>query len=174
TWNTEELLSHTRHDWLNYLQLIKTNLALNRPERAKAIIEEITAKSRSESQLTQLKIPRIAVMLMTFNWGRHPYRLEYEVSRGERVLHDWEDELYEGLISLFDHMDEEADESYDNHVLLTLHTGKENFQLTIAFKGFLHHPDKLNETGLLHKSFRVIEHYTSNEEWILTVIGGED
>ncbi|WP_312471145.1 Spo0B domain-containing protein, partial [Neobacillus sp.] len=40
-WDIVEVLRHSRHDWLNRLQLIKGNLDLNRIDRAKAVIDEI-------------------------------------------------------------------------------------------------------------------------------------
>ncbi len=38
-WNIVDLLSHSRHDWMNKLQLIKGNLSLQKYERVNDIIE---------------------------------------------------------------------------------------------------------------------------------------
>lgn len=55
-----ELLRHYRHDWLNVLQLIKGNLALNKLNRVEEIIREIVIHTENESKLSNLQIPKVA------------------------------------------------------------------------------------------------------------------
>lgn len=44
-WDVVEVLKYARHDWLNKIQLIKGNLALNRVDRANDIINTIVNES---------------------------------------------------------------------------------------------------------------------------------
>ncbi len=78
-WNLVDVLEHSRHDWLNKLQLIKGNIALNRIDRAKMIIEEIVIEAQNETKLTNLRLRNLAGLFMTFNWGSHHFVLEFEV-----------------------------------------------------------------------------------------------
>lgn len=89
-WDIVDLLRHNRHDWLNKLQLIKGNLALNKIERVKEIIEEIVIETQQEAKLSNLNIPLFAGFLMTSNWEPHLFRIEFEVlgDGGELSSHD--------------------------------------------------------------------------------------
>jgi len=78
-WNIIEVLRHSRHDWLNRLQLIKGNLDLNRVDRAKAVIEEIIYESQNEARLSNLPMTDFAALLLKANWEYHTFKLEYEV-----------------------------------------------------------------------------------------------
>ena len=62
-WDVVEVLRYARHDWLNKLQLIKGNLALNRLDRANEIIEEIVNESKHESKLTNINMRLFAALL---------------------------------------------------------------------------------------------------------------
>ncbi|MGM2794016.1 Spo0B domain-containing protein, partial [Bacillus cereus group sp. BC91] len=62
------LLSRSRHDWMNKLQLIKGNLTLEKYDRVFEIIEEMVIEAQHESKLSNLKIPQLAYYFLTFNW----------------------------------------------------------------------------------------------------------
>lgn len=47
-WMIVEALSHSRHDWLNKLQLIKGNLALGKVGQAENIIDGIIVEAQNE------------------------------------------------------------------------------------------------------------------------------
>ena len=70
-WDIVEVLRHSRHDWLNKLQLIKGNLDLNRIDRAKAIIDEIVIEVQHESKLSNLHIPLFASLLFKVELGKY-------------------------------------------------------------------------------------------------------
>ena len=78
-WDIVEVLRHSRHDWLNRLQLIKGNLDLNRIDRAKAYINEIVIEAQHESKLSNFHFPLFASLLLKSNWEQHLFQLEYEV-----------------------------------------------------------------------------------------------
>ncbi|WP_445490147.1 Spo0B C-terminal domain-containing protein [Niallia sp. 03133] len=103
-WNTIDFLRHVRHDWLNKIQLIKGNLALNKEERVKEIIEEIIMESQNEARLSNLEIPQFALLLLTSNWKNYSFQLEYEVLNDGKCLHiedtaltDWTAKFFEVL-----------------------------------------------------------------------------
>lgn len=168
-WEAVELLRHSRHDWLNHIQLIKANLSLNRIGRVNEIIEEITARSRHESRLTNLHIPRVAEMLLTFNWNSHVYHLEVEVMGRECDLSEREQDLLVFLSTLFERLDQHADMNVNNHVLVSFRFNDDASLLTIDYSGCLQHIEKLTPASFLHKPLKLIEHYANEEEFVLTV-----
>ncbi|MCM3725277.1 sporulation initiation phosphotransferase B [Neobacillus cucumis] len=78
-WDIVKVLRHSRHDWLNKLQLIKGNLDLNRIDRAKQVIDEIVIEAQHETKLSNLHMPLFAALLLKSNWENPSFRLEYEV-----------------------------------------------------------------------------------------------
>ncbi|HET7578271.1 MAG TPA: Spo0B C-terminal domain-containing protein [Bacillales bacterium] len=168
-WEPVKLLRHARHDWLNQIQLIKANLSLNRVERAQEIIEEITAQSRNDSKLTNLQMPHITEMLLTFNWQAHFYRLETEVIGREHDLSDEEDKLFPWLADLLQQLDRCADPGVDNHVLVSFRLGDHGVFVTVDFSGAVKDPRALAEGSFLHKGFEIIEHYAGNDAFVLTI-----
>ncbi|MDR4948733.1 Spo0B C-terminal domain-containing protein [Neobacillus cucumis] len=78
-WDIVEVLRHSRHDWLNKLQLIKGNLDLNRIDRVKQVIDEIVIEAQHEAKLSNLHIPLFAALLLKSNWENPSFKLEYEV-----------------------------------------------------------------------------------------------
>jgi stage 0 sporulation protein B (sporulation initiation phosphotransferase) len=78
-WDIVEVLRHSRHDWLNRLQIIKGNLDLNRIDRAKAVIDEIVIEAQHETRLTNLHIPLFASLVLKSNWENPFFKLEYEI-----------------------------------------------------------------------------------------------
>ncbi|OIK14322.1 Spo0B C-terminal domain-containing protein [Bacillus sp. MUM 13] len=108
-WTTVEILGHSRHDWLNKIQLIKGNLELNKTERVKAIIDEIIIDAQHEARLSNLKMSRFGELLMTANWGSRPFRLEFEVIevlKGcaplDGTMHHWTSQLFSVLDAALD------------------------------------------------------------------------
>ncbi|HET7522411.1 MAG TPA: Spo0B C-terminal domain-containing protein [Bacillales bacterium] len=168
-WDPLELLRHSRHDWLNDIQLIKANLSLNRLDRVHEIIEEITSRSQNESKLTNLHIPKVAVLLLTSNWETHPYRLQVEVAGDERNLSAVQQDLFHGLVSFFQLLDDGVDPMFENHVLITFKLMDDDVRLTIDFAGYLKDPEAFRNNLDLHKRFVPIEQYVSKEEFVLTV-----
>jgi stage 0 sporulation protein B (sporulation initiation phosphotransferase) len=112
-WNMIEVLRHSRHDWLNKLQLIKGNLDLNRIDRAKAIIDEIVIESQHETKLSNLHIPIFASLLFRANWENNIFHLEYEVLQESGMLHinelvltEWTKEFFACLNGSINALDE--------------------------------------------------------------------
>lgn len=63
-WDTVELLRHSRHDWLNKIQLIKGNLTLGKIDRIKEIIDEIVYHTEQESKLSNLPISLFSIIFI--------------------------------------------------------------------------------------------------------------
>lgn len=167
-WEPLELLRHSRHDWLNDIQIIKANLAMNRVERAKEAIETVTARAHSESKLTNLRMPGVAEMLLTFNWKAHFYHLQVEVIGKVKDLSHCERELSPFLEKLLENVDQDVDRLEENQLLLTFLLNEEGQFLTVDFSGRLVKAKFLDE-GWIHKTFPINEHQVKEDQFILTV-----
>ena len=125
------LLSHSRHDWMNKLQLIKGNLTLKKYDRVFEIIDEVVIEAQHESKLSNLKIPRFAYDLLTFNWTAHSLTLEYEVIGEVRDLSAYDEKLVILARKLFRIFDDSVSEGSENHLTFTLQTDGPDGSLVI-------------------------------------------
>ncbi|MEC0493137.1 sporulation initiation phosphotransferase B [Bacillus glycinifermentans] len=116
------LLSHSRHDWMNKLQLIKGNLTLKKYDRVFEIIDEVVIEAQHESKLSNLKISRFAYDLLTFNWTAHSLTLEYEVIGEVRDLSAYDEKLVILIRKLFRIFDDCVSKESENHLTVTLQT----------------------------------------------------
>ncbi|MBU8905479.1 Spo0B C-terminal domain-containing protein [Desertibacillus haloalkaliphilus] len=173
-WDVLDLLSHTRHDWLNQIQLIKGNLALNRLDRVEEVINDIINQTRHESKLTNIGVPKLARKFLTFNWEDHSFELEFEVLGEVGHLTNAEDGLYEWCLHFFELIDQSCRLSAPNHLLVTLHLlESENNRITFDFHGELSDTTKVTEwlatKALLYERVSIMESYVEQEEVVVTI-----
>ncbi|MRX71412.1 sporulation protein [Bacillus lacus] len=164
-WDVVEILTHSRHDWMNRLQIIKGNMSLNRYDRVEAIIEEIVAEAQNESRLCNMKMNNFAGLLMTFNWENHHFTLEYEIlddsgdaSRHDDVLTKWTS----GLLNL---LDEAVDRCAENHLCITVEMSGGLPRFFFDFNGIINGEEKLKgffsaelKTRLAVEQYNVASH----------------
>ncbi|MBM7701376.1 Spo0B C-terminal domain-containing protein [Priestia iocasae] len=136
-WNVVDILRYARHDWLNKLQLIKGNIALNRLDRANEIIEEIIIEAKHESSLTNTKMNLFAGYIMTYHWNSLPLRLEVEVLGEARDLSHYDKELYEWLSSFVHVLEETSDYTEENHLSISLFFDQSSVRFFFDFSGIL-------------------------------------
>jgi stage 0 sporulation protein B (sporulation initiation phosphotransferase) len=119
-WDVVEVLRYARHDWLNKIQLIKGNLALNRPERVQNIIEEIVMEAQQEARLSNLQLPRFASLLLVTNWNNHHFKLEYEVLGDIQSVKMDDTLLTNWTKKFFDSLDSCIEAFQDNHLSISI------------------------------------------------------
>lgn len=161
-WDIVEVLRHSRHDWLNRLQLIKGNLDLNRLDRAKAVIDEIVIEAQHESKLSNLNCPLFASLLMKSNWEGHSFQLEYEVLQESESLTFNDCLLTNWTNSFFGCLNSAIEAFQENHLSITIDLKAEGVRFFFDFSGiiikneliekFLNDP-KSNEMDLVVKEF---------------------
>lgn len=138
-WTTVEVLSHTRHDWLNKLQLIKGNLSLNKVERVKEIIDEIVIEAQQETLLTNLKVPQFAALLLTYNWENHPIHLDYEIA--EITLHKKElvddNHLTQWTNLFLGELKSAVKAFHENYLTITIEQQREGIRFFFDFSGII-------------------------------------
>ncbi|MFK9091312.1 Spo0B C-terminal domain-containing protein [Bacillus salipaludis] len=136
-WDIVEVLRHSRHDWLNKLQLIKGNLDLNRIDRAKAVIDEIVIEAQHETKLSNLHMPLFASLLLKSNWINPSFKLEYEVLiESESIKVD--DGIMTSWTTLFFSCLNEAIEPFqENHLSVTIEPQLDGIRFFFDFSGII-------------------------------------
>jgi stage 0 sporulation protein B (sporulation initiation phosphotransferase) len=136
-WDIVEVLRHSRHDWLNRLQLIKGNLDLNRIDRAKTVIEEIIIEAQQESKLTNLKMPLFASLLLKSNWENPSFKLEYEVLQDSELIQVNEELITTWTSHFFHCLRESIDVFQENHLSITIDPQSEGVRFFFDFSGII-------------------------------------
>lgn len=136
-WDNIEFLRHVRHDWLNKIQLIKGNLALNKSERIKDIIDDIIMEAQQEARLSNLNIPHFATKLLICNWEKNHFHLEYEVLNEQKcqeiedlTLSNWTGEFFKTLNS-------SIKQYHDNHLSISIEPLQNETRLFFDFSGII-------------------------------------
>jgi len=135
-WDIVEVLRHTRHDWLNKLQIIKGNLDLNRIDRAKQVINEIVIETQHETKLSNLHAPLFASLLLKSNWENPSFILEYEVLLDSGVKID-DVRLTNWTHSFFLSLNQAIDVFHENHLSITIEPQSEGVRFFFDFSGII-------------------------------------
>jgi stage 0 sporulation protein B (sporulation initiation phosphotransferase) len=134
-WRIVDVLRHSRHDWLNKIQLIKGNLALNKIERVYEIINDIICEMQHETKLTNLKAVQFAELLMTYNWQPRLISLEYEVLGEERDLSLYDEDLTQWSSSFLAFMEKQADGRQENHMSISIEVMPQGANIFFDYSG---------------------------------------
>lgn len=119
-WTTVEILRHSRHDWLNKIQLIKGNLELSKPDRVKAIIDDIIIVAQHEAKISSIDMPKFSELLLTANWTYSVFQSEFEVIdlvQGTSVLDQM---MYDWTKNFFQILEEQLDTYCENRLSINI------------------------------------------------------
>lgn len=146
--NAEEkldVLKHSRHDWMNVLQLLKTHAALGKVEELQKVIEKTTFKASHEAKLSNVQAPTFAVELITFHWQEHWFSIDFEVEDTFSAKPDdqkWT-RFFQGLAA---HIDEQAERTRNNHLEISINQNDGGLPcLELDFEGELKSPERLEQ-----------------------------
>ncbi|WP_053367269.1 Spo0B C-terminal domain-containing protein [Bacillus sp. FJAT-27245] len=142
-WDVVGVLRHSRHDWLNRLQLIKGNLDLNRVDRAKAIVDQIIIETQNESKLSNMKMPLFAALLLTANWEKHHFHLDYEVLHETETKPVNDSVITKWTAAFFAVLDRSLDAFQENSLSLCIEQLADGIRFFFDFSGII------TETALL-------------------------
>jgi stage 0 sporulation protein B (sporulation initiation phosphotransferase) len=136
-WTVLDALRHSRHDWLNRLQLIKGHLSLGQTGRVEELIERFVAESQNEARLMSLKLPLFTEFLLTYSWEEHPCCLEYEVlgdihdaSQFDEAITTWAEQFIR-LLNLC------LDVYTENYLSVTIECEEKDVRFFFDFRGKL-------------------------------------
>jgi stage 0 sporulation protein B (sporulation initiation phosphotransferase) len=135
-WTTVEILSHSRHDWLNKIQLIKGNLELNKIDRVRAIVDEIILEAQHEARLSNLNMPKLTELLLTANWNSRHFKCEFEVIDLFKVEAWIDDMMYDWTKRYFQFLDQHLDLLYEHVLTISICRQKDkNIRFTFDLQG---------------------------------------
>jgi stage 0 sporulation protein B (sporulation initiation phosphotransferase) len=172
-WNTIDILSHSRHDWMNKLQLIKGNLSLQKYDRVNEIIEELIMEAQQESKLCNLRMPSFASYLMTFNWSNHHFILEYEILGNVMSLESFDDSVTQWTKTFLDKLDKTVDFTSENHLSITIDIGSEDegVRFFFDFNGIIKDTDQLKDwLKAVNHSYLIVNDFHVDTYELTTVI----
>lgn len=144
-WDVIEVLRYARHDWLNKIQLLKGNLALNKIDRAKEIINEIVAEAQAEAKLSNLNIPQFASLLLTYNWENHSFQIEYDVLDGTITGDLNDEELTNWTCSFFACLNSAIKPFYENYLSVTIVPQMDGTRFFFDFRGIITNKERLED-----------------------------
>jgi stage 0 sporulation protein B (sporulation initiation phosphotransferase) len=135
-WDTIELLRHCRHDWLNQLQLIKGNLALNNVEKVNTIIDDIVQRTANETNLSNLQVDKLASYLLTVNWEAKPFVVDFEVINNSSLhLTKYDEMLTKWFTKFFLVLEDVVCEEKESNIMLSFQLFKEEQSIVCDFSG---------------------------------------
>lgn len=167
-WNIVHILSCARHDWLNQIQLIKGNMALDRLDRVNEIIEEIIAEAGHASRLTNTKLNSFAEYVMTYNWRNTPIQLEIEVLGDVKDLSSYDSALLTWTKTLIHMLEKNIDGMSTHHVSVSLLIESDSIRFFFDFSGILTTIQSIQnwlEENQKQLPFKLIERDISKEEF---------
>lgn len=131
-------LKHTRHDWLNVMQLIKGNLALGHYERIDEIIQQMTTKSIAESKLYNACAPELTLFLISYNWTSQKLNLSYELEGEEFSIAEWDQPLVSVIRSITDRLAHSSSYSIENSLMISFVFSEDDCMLFCEYVGKTH------------------------------------
>jgi stage 0 sporulation protein B (sporulation initiation phosphotransferase) len=164
-WTVVDALRHSRHDWLNRLQLVKAHLSLGGIERVQELIEEFVGEAQQESRLMNLKLPLFTELLLTYNWECPPFYLEYEVLGEVHTLTYLDEPLTQWARDFFRLLQEAVDVHVENHLCVTVEQEEQDVRFFFDFRGRLTDIDSIENRLITYKeSCFSISYSIQNEE----------
>ncbi|QQZ10728.1 Spo0B C-terminal domain-containing protein [Heyndrickxia vini] len=146
-WTIVEVLRHARHDWMNQLQLIKGNIALNKLDNVNRIMDEMIVEAQQESRLSNLKLPHFAEILLTFNWEPHPFQIDYEIVSENGALTVDDQTLSNWIQSFFLTLEKVVVPFQENNLFISFEQYQDQTRFDFEFNGTI----KENGQELLRK-----------------------
>jgi stage 0 sporulation protein B (sporulation initiation phosphotransferase) len=162
-WDIVEVLRHSRHDWLNRLQLIKGNLDLNRIDRAKEYINEIVIEAQHESKLSNLHLPIFSSLLFKSNWESHLFQLEYEVLNDLEAVEINDDILSDWTKSFFICLDQAIEAFQENHLSITIQPQSDGVRFFFDFSGIIIKKELIEQFLNSSQMDVIVKEFSENE-----------
>jgi len=136
-WGILELLRYSRHDWLNKIQLIKGNLELGKPDEVKAIIDQLVNDAKNEAELSNLNMPKMAEFLITGNWKKFPFALDYEILNVSKGCHFIDEYVYNWTVKFINTLIPLLDSFGENELKITIYGSGNYIRFTYDLQGKL-------------------------------------
>lgn len=165
------ILRHSRHDWMNIVQVIKGNLQLDRKDRVYDILNEVTRRAEHEAKLSDLNTPDLAYTLITFNWQWQKFHLDIEMI-GKPIDCARHEKCWLKFFShFFEKLNEQSDSTTDPTLLVSFHLQEKPY-IEFDFQGGIE--DMQNMQNWLAEwqvsSSCYVENIVANEQELVFVL----
>ena len=169
-WETMELLAFNRHDWLNKIQLIKWNLELKNTEDAEGIIDEIIREAKNEAELSLLKMPKTAELLITSKWMGYPFTVDYEVLLIRKGCPQMDQCMYNWTVAFFDALSASVNLLWENELGIAVYESGEHIRFTFDLQGKIEDRDTVETFLQSGQGVSEVEIVTFTEEELVVEI----
>ncbi|WP_062355498.1 Spo0B domain-containing protein [Bacillus kwashiorkori] len=143
-WNTVDILRHSRHDWLNKIQLIKGYMSIGNLQRVEEIIDKIVQDSEMEARVSNINAPKFATLVLTYNWNSNPIGLTYTVTGDKKLTEEMDSKISEIFFHFTTILHKVVSFEGENWLHLQIETTN-RFCLSFHFTGMITDVSKVQE-----------------------------
>lgn len=170
--SVNEVLRFMNHDFLNQLQLIKTNLALENVEEANHVVTNISTKCSQFFQINGLNSEQLVEWLHTCEWRFPSINITMESDISDSSLVEWDVPLRDYLESTLQHVCESIDPMIDQSCTIHVNSSKNNLVIEVELNGkWCSTPF---ETPIYTTDLVVTHEHYSDILWRYRVIGSKE
>lgn len=143
-WGILELISYSRHDWLNKVQLIKGNLELDKMDYVKEIIDNMIREAKNEAELSNLQMPKMAELLITSKWRDFVFSLEYEVLHIVKGCQKVDESMYNWTVAFINYLNISLDSLVQNEMKIIIFESESSIRFTFDLQGKIKNRDVID------------------------------
>lgn len=143
--DTVQLLRHYRHDYLNKIQLIKGYLSLGKLDKVNEVLEDIVKLSENETNLSNLNMPLLAELFLTYNWQVSSVKLKYDVIKNGNSLHLNDEFVVQWFERFFEKIENAAQNFNDNELYIRIKLDNQELSFFIEYNGILEHTESIEQ-----------------------------
>lgn len=163
------ILQSSRHDWLNKIQLIKGYLTLGKFDLMEQYIDQIVNEAKNEANLSKLKLPNFALLIITKFWGELHFQLDYEVICHTPCKHVDDEKISSWLEQFFYLLNNALDPFFENSLHISIDSLDDCLTLLFHFEGGLKKDDELKQWMEQIQHGRSIKEVFTEREFIWKV-----
>lgn len=164
TLTINEVLRFANHDFLNQLQLIKTNLDLGRTETAKESIEHITEKCKTFFNINKLGLPNTIEWIHTLGWRYPNFQVEIQSMIEHGVDPALDEAIYKYLEKSVLYIYSSLDPFAEQQLSLQIYSTEKQFEILFHVKGHWDKKDGFKQS-INHPLLMIENDQYSEEEW---------
>lgn len=133
--SVNEVLRYMNHDFLNQLQLIKMNLALDNVERANEVIMDIAQSCNDFFVINGLHAERLVEWLHTCDWRFPALKIMIDCEQCETIPLSWDVAIRDYLEATLQHIANHSDALVEQNCQIKIISTKDHFTLLVEIKG---------------------------------------
>ncbi|UFT97911.1 sporulation initiation phosphotransferase B [Radiobacillus kanasensis] len=131
-----ELLSFYRHDWLNELQLLMGYASMDKMDKVKDKVEACIEAAKMERRISNLKMSKTALWVLSFNWYHSNFRLNFSVYKDFGDLSKFDESIHKQATEFVDILEQYSDpmEMYEGTFLIQS-LDEDQTEVVLSFHG---------------------------------------